>query len=324
MFWPLTVSEYYNNAVYWLKKSNTCVYDYDFFCSNVYSLLKTYLKESKNSSILIKTSVTGKRGKDHEVNALLLENILAATRGICPNSKITLADGPAYVKSFRTECNKLGWDKITAKYNVKIFDFNYDECYFIFNRWPVAYSWFNADKIINICKAKTHRRFGVTLSLKNLLGVFSGRVLGFPKFSYKHEYVPRLLYELDSISTERINIIDGYRGIEGQGPMHGRPTKSNFVVIGSDSYSCDFQATIEMGFAPAVTLTNIRPFNFNLGFQMDLDYLDILSLRKSKVDFYPNISCSWMYGSLNKDFRSLQRNYEILLGGIEKCWSKGI
>lgn len=324
IYWPSTVLEYYKNAVYRLGCSDTQVYNYKIFCSNTYSLLEQYLRKGRNDSIVIKTSVTGKRKSNHEIDTKLLENILLSARAICPHSKIILADGPAYTNSYFKECRRLGWDIVASKYNISILDFNYDNGYYIGDCWPIAKSWLQADKIINICKAKTHKRFGVTLSLKNMLGIFLGEKLGYPKFSHKHEYVPKLLYEVYSLSPRILNIIDGYHGIEGEGPMHGHPTKSDFIVLGTDSYSCDFQATIEMGFAPVVTLANIHPFNCELKYNFDLDYRKILDLRHSYVDFYPNISCAWMFDSLNNSFDALQKNYEVLLGGIRKCWSKKI
>ena len=143
--------------------------------------------------------------------------------------------------------------------------------------------------------------------------------MGYPKLSYKHQQAPKLLFELDTISPKRLNIIDGICGIEGNGPMHGKPTRSNFVVIGTDSYSCDFQATIEMGFAPCVTLGMIHPFidkYDNVFFNED----NILSLRRTHINYYPNIGNAWMYHSLNYSFEKQQEYYDILLRGVQKCW----
>lgn len=324
MYWPEDVISYYKNAIFNLKKSDVHVYNYSSFFQNIYSELVSFLLNGKNDTILIKTSVTGKRKANHEINNDILEKVICLSRRLCPKSKIILADGPAYTKSYYLECCKLKWDYIAEKYNVEIMDLNKDDYRLFLDNWPVAKLWFESDKIINMCKAKTHKRFGVTLSLKNLLGVFSGEALGYPKFSYRHEHVPRLLYELDKMSSKRLNIIDGYCGIEGNGPMHGRQTKSNFIVMGTDSYSCDFQGAIEMGFAPATTIATIRPFMYNYTGYDALDENDIINLRNSDIDFYPNISCAWMFKSLYWDFNKLNNHYQALMEGIKQCWHRKI
>ncbi len=324
MYWPEDVSSYYRNAISNLKKSDVRVYCYDEFLRKVYTDLENFLLVGKNDTILIKTSVTGKRRANHEINNEILEEVICSSRKLCPKSKIILADGPAYTESYYLECCKLKWDYIAKKYNIEIIDLNKGEYKLIFDHWPVAKLWFESDKIINMCKVKTHKRFGVSLSLKNLLGIFSGEVMGYPKFSYKHEYVPRLLYELDKLSSQRLNIIDGYYGIEGNGPMHGRPTKSNFIIIGTDSYSCDFQGAIEMGFAPAAVIATIRPFMYNCINYDVLNEKDIINLKNTNIDFYPHISCAWMFKSLYWDFNKLNDYYKTLMVGIKQCWNKKI
>lgn len=317
LYWPANVQSFYSCAVCKLNKSDSKVLLIKEFYEDIALLIKEYLTVGSSKVILIKTSVTGKRNINHEINNNLLDRVLCIVRQICSNSKVILADGPAYT-SFTRECCRLNWDVFLKRYDISILDLNKDN-YYVINHWPVSETWLKADKIINLCKAKTHRRFGVTLSIKNLLGILSGDVLGYPKLSYRHQQVPKLLFELNTISPKRLNIIDGFCGIGGNGPMHGKPTKSDFVVIGTDSYSCDFQATIEMGFAPCVTLGMIHPFidkYDNILFDED----SIRNLRKTHVDYFPNIGNAWMYRSLNYSFERQQEHYDILLRGIQKCW----
>lgn len=319
MFWSKDVREYYLNSISLLKESDVKVLSRNELYGSIYLILERYLKSGKNKLILVKTSVTGKRSRKHEIDDDLLEVVLFVIRQICPKSQVALVDGPAYT-TFKAECNRLNWNVILRHYDIPIIDLNKDSYYKIDN-WPVSKTWLEADKIINLCKAKTHRRFGVTLANKNLLGVLTGGVLGYPKLSHKHEQVPRLLYELDTISPKRLNIIDGFRGIEGNGPMHGKSTKSNFMVIGTDSYLCDFQATIEMGFAPGVTLGLIRPFAHCCE-KETIKEIDVQKLRRTHIDFFPNISNAWMYQSLSYDFQKQQKYYNILLRNIQRCWKK--
>ena len=318
IYWSNNVQSYYSNAICKLKESDIRVFLLKEFYEGIALILKQYLTIGNNKVILIKTSVTGKRNINYEINNNLLDTILCIVGRICSKSKVILADGPAYT-SFTLECCRLNWDVFSKRYDVSILDLNKDN-FCPINDWPVSETWLNADKIINLCKAKTHRRFGVTLSIKNLLGILSGDVLGYPKLSYRHERAPKLLFELDTISPKRLNIIDGFCGIGGDGPMHGKPTKSDFIVIGTDSYSCDFQATIEMGFAPCVTLGMIHPFMDECDNSFFLNKDDLRNLRRTHVDYFPNIGNAWMYRSLNYSFEKQQEYYDILLRGVQKCW----
>src|SRR5207248_2682919 len=106
-------------------------------------------------------------------------------------------------------------------------DLNTDRQKEVADNWPVSNTFLCADAIINLCKAKTHRRFGVSLGTKSLLGVLSARILGYPKLVGRHMNVPRLLLELEKVSPPALTVIDGVEGIEGEGPLQGVPTESH-------------------------------------------------------------------------------------------------
>lgn len=289
----------------------------------LFNTIEQYLEGiSPNEIILIKTSVTGHRSKWHEIRAELLEQIFSICRILCPQNIIFLCDGPAYVNNLKDEYKRLGWVSLTNKYNINIRDLNYGDVVMVDKVWPVSAIWFNASRIINVCKAKTHRRFGVSLSSKNLLGTLSGNKMGFPKLSFKHENVPKFLFILIDKIPNMLNIIDGLGGVEGNGPMHGHKAKSSFLVIGTNSYMCDVRAVIEMGFHPAVVPGLIIPF-FNVSIKNELKNYNIENLRKLRLSTYnylPTLSCSWMYNSLYRDEKRLENIYLNLLGGIKECW----
>lgn len=318
--WCDTFSEF-NECLYnQILDSDTKVMDNCHVFETLSDFLENYLYNVKSKDvILIKTSVTGKRSGWHEIRIDLLENIFSICHKLCPQNPIFLCDGPAYIKDLEKEYKRLNWMPLIRKYNISIMDLNYGDTIFIDNIWPVSVSWVNASKIINVCKAKTHKRFGVSLSTKNLLGTLSGSIMGYPKLSNKHENVPRFLFSLLEQTPSMFNIIDGVKGVEGNGPMHGSRAKSDFVVMGTEGYMCDARAVIEMGFHPAVVPALIVPLLHKEKCAEKIP-CNLKELRQTDYDFLPNISCAWMYRSLGKGEELLEDIYLNLLGGIKECW----
>lgn len=318
--WYNNLYEFCDRLHYEINTSDTIVGNKSNFSDLLYPLILSHLNGiEENEAIVIKTSVTGKRAKYNEICPELLECIFSICRTICPKNPIILCDGPAYAKSYYKECIKLGWGHLLRTYNVTVVDLNYDSAEYIDIRWPVASTWINAARGLNVSKAKTHKRFGVSLSTKNLIGTLPGKYLGYPKLSHLHEHIPKLLLSLLKKSPPTLNIIDGINGIEGNGPMHGSITRSNFVIMGTNAYACDIRAMIEMGFHPAVVPSALRPFE-------QLNKLEVntqetfIEMRETDYDFLPAYSCSWMYKSLYERGDTLERIYLNLLEGIKECW----
>lgn len=323
MYWAQNAIDYCNCLINEFNLSDTKIFNSTNLRSLISNDIKSYLGNiGSQEKIIIKTSATGKRKKNHEISDEILETVCYATRQNAPNAKILLGEGMAYEPSFSKECHRLGWDIIARKYNIEILDLNYDKYIIMDNYWPVSKSWMTSNKVINVCKAKTHKRCGVTLSSKNLLGLLPGSVLGFPKLSYKHEYIPKLIYNIVKNSPQMLCIIDGINGIEGNGPMKGKPCKSNFVVTGTNPLNCDAIAAIQMGFHPAVVPGTIRPFDEN--YEIKEYNKDIINFKIDKFDFLPSLSCYWLYKSLYKDNEFINNSYVSLLKEIRICWEKQI
>ncbi len=269
---------------------------------------------SDRDEILIKTSVTGRRNKNHEIRTKLLSEIIKHVREKYPHNRVYLCDGPAYEPLLSNEYNRLGWQKLIQQYDIDVFDLNYGEVIYIDGVWPVSKKWISAPKVINICKAKTHNRLGVTLASKNLIGTLSGSRMGYPKLYHQHKNLQRIMYSLLYCRKDMYNIIDGIKGVEGNGPMNGNIANSYFVVFGTNAFICDIRAMIEMGFHPAATQYAIVPIN-----SKEKCFIDTISvndyfckIRKSNFDYLPNLSFPWMFKSLYYDEKRLISIYNAL------------
>jgi uncharacterized protein (DUF362 family) len=268
----------------------------------------------RGGSVVVKTSTAGNRSVAHEVSQSLLTRVLRIAIDLVPPKSVLLADGPAYA-SYQDECRRLGWNRIAQELAVGVGDLNIGEIIEIRPGWPVSANYLRADLVINLTKAKTHRRFGVSLAEKSLLGALSAEKSGQPKLVARHRYVPWFLKELQRRSPPIFSIIDGMNAIEGEGPLAGSITDSHFISFGVGCLAPDLRAIVEMGFDPVLVPLLCRPF----GIPAPKVVPRWSDLRVTSVDFRPPASCSWLYRSLDRSIRRTAR-YKRLLEGARKSW----
>ena len=96
--------------------------------------------------------------------------------------------------------------------------------------------------IVSVPKLKLHRMAGVTLSLKNLMGVVS------PKGQIHHNLNEKIA-DLASVVRPKLAVIDGIVGGEGD-ELAGRPVKMDLVIAGLDPVAVDTVGAAVMGFDP--------------------------------------------------------------------------
>jgi uncharacterized protein (DUF362 family) len=120
-----------------------------------------------------------------------------------------------------------------------------------------------------------------------------------------------ILASLDRISPPIYSIIDGFAGIEGEGPLSGDVAPSHFVVFGAGCVAADLRATIEMGFDPALVPMYHRPVSRST----ELPEHGWSDLRTTFVDFLPPRSCAWLYRSLEGNGRRRHARFAALARG---------
>jgi uncharacterized protein (DUF362 family) len=271
----------------------------------------------RSGFVLVKTSTVGARPRTHEIEPSLLRFVLSAVCEQVSADRVILGDGPGLAEPYEEECRRLGYGPIVNELGIKVLDLNFDEPVTFREEWPVSRSFLSADAIINLTRAKTHRRFGVSLAAKSLLGVLSGSILGRPKLAGNHKSVPLLVYQLSQSSPPAFSIIDGNQGIEGEGPLGGSPTNSHFLVSGPGYYSPDVRAAVEMGFDPALVPGFLRPRPTRVE---DVSPIRWSEFRVTNTDFLPALSCSWLYRSLYNT-KKRERRFGNLTRGFSDCYS---
>ena len=172
--------------------------------------------------------------------------------------EVVVAEGPGHRRDLEYLLSSTGMLQLLTSENVPFVDLNHDDVHTL----PLR-SWFtslaelalpqtllDADVIVSMPKLKTHHWAGLTCSMKNFFGVVPGAVYGWPKnllhFRGIHESI------LDIVATVRphLAIVDGVIGMEGDGPIMGRPKPAGVVLMGRDVVAVDASAARVMGLRP--------------------------------------------------------------------------
>ncbi len=111
------------------------------------------------------------------------------------------------------------------------------------------------DLLCSVPMMKTHVLATVTLGMKNLIGLYPGRVYQSVR-SMVHEHAakagsPGVAYEIvDMVRANRLGlvVVDGSMAMEGDGPTGGSLVKMGVIVAGTNPLATDMVAASIMGF----------------------------------------------------------------------------
>jgi uncharacterized protein (DUF362 family) len=174
---------------------------------------------------------------------------------------ITVGDGPAFRREALPVARACGLSAALAAREVRFVDLNYDDP----QPMPADHGWLRrsdvlwlprsvreADFILSLPKLKTHHWAGVSLSVKNLLGVVPGCRYGWPKnMLHINGFAPSIVGVYECLSPARVlALVDGVVGMEGAGPLFGTPVEHGLLAMGRDALAVDSVCARLMGFDP--------------------------------------------------------------------------
>lgn len=171
-----------------------------------------------------------------------------------------------------------GYEDIARELEATLIDLNTPEPYEDFASTPVGDGWFtyesfvfnpileDVDVFISIAKLKCHWSCGVTLAMKNLIGLVPYTHY---RLSPEHKYrsalhgkgdefktrLPRVIMDLNRARPIHFALIDGVKTTEaGEGPWIKTisPVEPGILVAGINPVATDAVATATMGFDPTV------------------------------------------------------------------------
>ncbi|MEM2123323.1 MAG: DUF362 domain-containing protein [Candidatus Bathyarchaeia archaeon] len=151
-------------------------------------------------------------------------------------NSIIIGEGSGFadtLEAFKTA----GLDVVAERWNVKLIDLNRDVFVEVEPPNPLALKKVKIamtaleSAIISVPKLKPHRQAGVTLSIKNMMGVMT------PKGSM-HIHLHRNIADLASTVKPCVAVIDGVIAGEGH-ESAGDPVKMDLVIAGLDPVAVD-------------------------------------------------------------------------------------
>jgi uncharacterized protein (DUF362 family) len=227
-----------------------------------------------------------------------LEGILEFLKSI-GKSNVVIAESAANGPTLDGFSN-YGYDQVAAKYGAKLMDLDQEGFEIVhcfdetdFRPHPCRMSKVLLDQsnfIISAAKFKTHDRVVATLSLKNIVVGAPIKDAGFrwgpgARAGAKNDKpvthgngfrgINYNLYALAPRLHPHLSVIDGFEGMEGEGPVGGTPVQHRVCVVSQDWLAADRVAVELMG----INFADVGYLNYcgNTGMgQTDLNNIEIL------------------------------------------------
>lgn len=130
----------------------------------------------------------------------------------------------------------------------------------VLKKITIAEEIYNADKVISLCKLKTHSLATFTGAIKNLFGVIPGTLkaeyhLKWPNYNT----FANGLIDICLFVNPALTLMDGIIGMEGDGPSGGNPRKIGVILGSANPFALDMAAVriINLPFemVPAISQT---------------------------------------------------------------------
>ena len=121
----------------------------------------------------------------------------------------------------------------------------------------VSRTLLDCDKLINVPVMKTHDIPGVTTIHKQYVGTYMQRAYGVKSSSKGglhgdgSDKVPNGFMDLFSYCPTDYSVVEGFWGVEGNGPQTGDDVKLNVIVAGGDPVATEAVVATIMGFTPS-------------------------------------------------------------------------
>ena len=162
-------------------------------------------------------------------------------------ASVRIAEGPGHRRNTLDLADAAGYFKIVPGFEDQFTDLNLDEVTRVhparqFSRIKKLYlpnTALGADLLVSMAKMKTHHWVGATLSMKNLFGVVPSGIYGWPKNVLHWAGIDESIADLHFAFPRHMAIVDGIVGMEGNGPIQGKPKPVGVLVVGRDPVAVD-------------------------------------------------------------------------------------
>ncbi len=160
---------------------------------------------------------------------------------------------------------------------------------FVYDRLTLHRSLTDIDLLCSVPMMKTHVLAGVTLGMKNVIGLYPGSIYGSVRAGV-HDHAaeggsPGVAFEIiDMVRANRLGlvVVDGSMAMEGNGPTAGTPVNMGVIVAGTNPLATDMVAARLMGFATGEIPTFLCAQKAGMT-PRSLDEIEIRGARVSSV-----------------------------------------
>ncbi|NDJ78702.1 MAG: DUF362 domain-containing protein [Chloroflexi bacterium] len=274
-------------------------YDYSTVRDHVFAMIEQLggLEDvvRPGDSVAIKTNLTGGVGwednlavsgvESYATHPTVVRALVEAVQAVGAG-EVFIVEAVADLYSFP----RWGYRDIADDLGVTLVDLNRNAPYSSFEEQEVGTDWMiyerflvnrllqEVDVFMSVAKLKCHATAGVTLSMKNLVGIVP---LMFYRADPEHGHrsalhgpdhqgmtrIPSVIADLVRARPIDFALIDGIKTSEGgEGPWNNgwRPRRANVLIAGKNMVATDAVATAVMGFEPQAASFGQTPFDFSL------------------------------------------------------------
>ncbi len=172
--------------------------------------------------------------------------------------EVVIGEGPGHRRDVEYLLEGTGMRDVIRDLKLRFVDLNHDDV----RRVPLKCRYtemdavwlpvelLQADYVVSMPKLKTHHFAGMTASMKNLFGTVPGAVYGWPKNVLHFHGIEQSIVDLAATIRPQLAIIDAIVGMEGDGPIMGRPRPVGFIGMATDLVALDATCARIIGLDP--------------------------------------------------------------------------
>ncbi|MGO9095415.1 MAG: DUF362 domain-containing protein [Bryobacteraceae bacterium] len=177
-------------------------------------------------------------------------------------AEVRIAEGPGDRRNTLELAEAAGYFRTIPNFERIFTDLNLDDTSLVRLRKPASrleslylpHTVLGADLVVSMPKMKTHHWAAATLGMKNLFGVVPGGIYGWPKNILHWADIDGCIADLHRVFPRVFTIVDGIVGMEGNGPIQGRPKAAGAIVAGRDMVAVDATCCRIMGIDPQMVV----------------------------------------------------------------------
>jgi uncharacterized protein (DUF362 family) len=172
--------------------------------------------------------------------------------------EVVVGEGPGHRRDTEYLVTATGLRDYLRDLDVRFVDLNHDDVkrvklwsrFMQIEELSLPAAVLEADLVVSMPKLKTHHWAGMTCAMKNLFGVVPGAVYGWPKNFLHFRGIPNAIVDLAATVRPGLSIVDAVVGMEGDGPIMGKPRAAGFLAMGTDPVAVDATCARAIGLNP--------------------------------------------------------------------------